>query len=302
MRQLADLGKRATLVIAAAAFVMLAGGASAGDMRKVKIGVEGAYPPFNRLAATANCSRLRHRHRLGAVRAANAECSSCHQDLDGMIPALLAKKYDAIIASMSITEERKKKVDFTEKYYRRRPASSRPRGAPTSTISPEGLKGKVIGVQRATTHENFLRGQVPRRQATCGPYATQDEADARPGRPAGLDLVMANSVGLSSRVFSRPTPDTGLRVRRPPELQRSEKVPRRGGRDRDHARARDGPAPEQFNAAIEEDPSRWHLQEDYQRQILRLRRLWADLVGGRGRPVARSRDRRKMAGVLDFKG
>ena len=47
MRQLADFGKRATLVIAAAAFVMLAGGASAGEMRKVKIGTEGAYPPFN---------------------------------------------------------------------------------------------------------------------------------------------------------------------------------------------------------------------------------------------------------------
>src|SRR3546814_9830325 len=83
------------------------------------------------------------------------ECELITQDWDGIIPALQARKYDAIIASMSITEERKEKVDFTNKYYNTPAKFVRKKGSGIE-ITEEGLKGKSVGVQRATIHDNFV--------------------------------------------------------------------------------------------------------------------------------------------------
>ena len=115
------------------------------------------------------------------------------QDWDGIIPALLARKYDAIIASMSITEERKKKVAFTSKYYST-PAKFVRRKGSGIEISKEGLKGKSVGVQRATTHDNFVTAEFGD-TVDIKRYATQDEAylDATAGR---VDLLLADSMAM----------------------------------------------------------------------------------------------------------
>ena len=178
-------------VAAAVALVLVAGTASA-DMKKVRIGTEGAYPPFNFIDDKGQLQGFDVDIAKALCEAAKYDCEFVVQDWDGIIPGLIAKKYDAIIASMSITEERKQKVDFTDKYYNT-PAKFIAKEGMGLDISPDGLKGKSVGVQRATIHENFLRDNFPGMDIRV--YATQDEANADlvSGR---VDLVMADSVAL----------------------------------------------------------------------------------------------------------
>ena len=184
--------KLATGLIAAAAIAVLATGAQAQDKQKVKIGTEGAYPPFNSIDTNGELVGFDVDIAKALCDAANFECEFVVQDWDGIIPGLIAKKYDAIVASMSMTDQRKEVVDFTDKYYQT-PAKFVAAEGAGFDISPEGLAGKVIGVQRATTHENFARAKFP--EAEVRAYATQDEANADlvSGR---IDLVMADSVAL----------------------------------------------------------------------------------------------------------
>lgn len=182
-----------TVILTVATVALSAGTVQAKEWKSVRIGVEGAYPPFSyvdpdgRLAgfdieiAQALCDQMR------------VKCSLVQQDWDGIIPALLARKYDAIVASMSITEERKKKVAFTNKYYNTPAKFARKKGSGIE-ISRAGLKGKTVGVQRATIHDNFITGEFGN-EVEIKRYATQDEAylDAVAGR---LDLLLADSVAM----------------------------------------------------------------------------------------------------------
>ena len=182
------------LIIAIAAVAVLATGAAVAQERKtVRIGTEGAYPPFNYIDAGGNLVGFDIDIAKALCEAAKIGCEFVVQDWDGIIPALLAKKYDAIVASMSITEERKQKVHFTKKYYTTPAKFVAAKGADIE-ISKAGLQGKSVGVQRATVSENYLRdkyGDV----ADVKSYATQAEAnlDLISGR---VDLVIADSVVL----------------------------------------------------------------------------------------------------------
>jgi arginine/ornithine transport system substrate-binding protein len=130
-----------------------------------------------------------------------AECTLVQQDWDGIIPALLARKYDAIVASMSITEERKQKVDFTKKYYQT-PARFVAKKGSGVEITPEGLEGKKVGVQRATIHDSFLTDNYGD-SVEIVRYGTQDEAnlDLVAGR---VDLLLADSIALRDGLLKTP--------------------------------------------------------------------------------------------------
>lgn len=183
-----------TRILAALMIVVAAAGvATAKDWKKIRIGVEGAYPPFSEVTPEGNLKGFDIDIANALCGAMNAECTLIQQDWDGIIPALLAKKYDAIVASMSITEERKKKVDFTDKYYMTPAKFVRKKGSGIE-ITKEGLKGKTVGVQRETVHDKFVSAEFP--GAEIKRYGKQDEAylDAAAGR---LDVMIADSVAIS---------------------------------------------------------------------------------------------------------
>ena len=185
---------RKTFLILVVLFIALAAGDAFGkDWKKVRIGTEGAYPPFNYVDNKGKLQGFDIDIAKALCDAMGVECPFVMQDWDGIIPGLLAKKYDCIIASMSITDERKKKVDFTEKYYMT-PAKFVAKKGAGIEISKKGLKRKAVGVQRATVTENFLRDKFGD-TVKVRSYATLEEAkmDLVSGR---LDLVIADSVVL----------------------------------------------------------------------------------------------------------
>ena len=183
--------KKLTTALAAVALMAAAAVSQPVQAQDVlRIGVEGAYPPFSWKEAdgtlkgfdidiaTVLCARM------------NRECVLVEQDWDGIIPALLARKYDAIIASMSITEERKKRVDFTNKYYNT-PAKFVAAEESGIEATPEGLEGKTVGVQRGTIHQCYMEKIFPGTELQL--YATQEEVflDLASGR---IDAQISDSI------------------------------------------------------------------------------------------------------------
>ena len=141
--------------------------------KDLRIGVEGAYPPFSTTNSDGSVTGFDIDIAVALCEEMGYECKLIKQDWDGMIPALLARKYDAIIASMSITEERKKKVAFTNKYYQM-PVKFISRKGAGLKISNSGLKGKKIGVQRATTFDNYATDNYGK-VAEIVRYTSQEE-------------------------------------------------------------------------------------------------------------------------------
>ena len=180
-----------TVVLAALATAMVSSGAFAADWSKIRVGTEGAYKPFNFIDTNGELQGFDVDIAKALCAEMKADCTFVAQDWDGIIPALLAKKYDVIIASMSITEERKKKVDFSDKYYNTPAKFVAKKGSGITDTSAAAMKGKTIGAQSSTTHSSYLEDNY--KDSTVKLYATQDEANAdlAAGR---LDAVLADSV------------------------------------------------------------------------------------------------------------
>jgi arginine/ornithine transport system substrate-binding protein len=180
-----------TLVVASAA---------QAQTTKLRIGVEGSYPPFSQIGtdgklggfdidvANALCAHMK------------ADCSFVQQEWTGMIPALNAGKFDAIVASMAITEERKKAVSFSDKYYN---VASRWISKSGSTLapSPEGLKGKKIGVLRNSQRDKILTDKY--KGSDIVRYAKEGDSylDLVAGR---VDVVFTSSVVGNESFLKKP--------------------------------------------------------------------------------------------------
>ncbi len=180
-----------TLRTAAAALILAASGAAIASAEPLKVGFSPeAYPPFYVADAAGNWTGWEVEIVNAICAEAKYECELVPIPWDGLIPALTTKKIDAIMNSMSITDERKKTIDFSDKYYNTPTAVIGAKGE-TFDATPEGLKGKIIGVQASTVHADYVKKHFTE-AAEVKEYQTQDEAnqDLAAGR---IDATQADS-------------------------------------------------------------------------------------------------------------
>jgi octopine/nopaline transport system substrate-binding protein len=194
----------------------LAIGGAAAQEKTVKIATEGAYAPWNFTGAGGKLEGFEIDLANDLCARMKVKCEIVAQDWDGIIPALQAKKYDAVMAGMSITEERKKTIDFAGPYAnspngflvaKNSPLAKMPGMGEAFNLSTQQaaaekaieaykplLKGKTVGVQTSTIHSNFadkyLKGTAEIRE-----YKTTEahDLDLAAGR---IDAVLADATAI----------------------------------------------------------------------------------------------------------
>lgn len=178
------------------------GMACAKDITEIRFGTDPANAPFEfkdkdgKLAGfdidlgNAICAQLK------------AKCSWTENDFDGMIPALKAKKFDVINASMSVTEKRLKEIDFSSRVSHT-PSRMVAKAGSKLLPAPESLKGKRVGVQQGTTHETYAKEKWGKAGVEVVSYAKNDQiyADLQAGR---LDAAVMDGVEASDNFLKLP--------------------------------------------------------------------------------------------------
>lgn len=179
-----------------AALLLLASGGVAAA-QEIRIATEGAYPPFNFTQPDGKVAGLEVDLANALCERMKRPCTVVAQEWDGIIPGLLAKKYDAIMATMNITPERAKAIGFSIPYmvvpaYFVAPAKS------TIDGSPASLRGKTIGAQVSTTHSRYVEKHLGN-DATLKTYDTASNllADLKAGR---LDAAITTGATASDWV------------------------------------------------------------------------------------------------------
>lgn len=183
-----------TLTRAAVAALALAtmGTSAIADDITIRWGTEAGYKPF--MFKDSDGKLVGFDYEIGEAICAElkATCTWVEQDWDGIIPGLMAKKYDAILASMTDTPDRRRAVDFTEKYYSVPVRFVGREDAGFETVND--LAGKTVGVQRGTTQATFLREKHP--DVVVKDYPTTEEVwlDLAAGR---VDATIATTLVIT---------------------------------------------------------------------------------------------------------
>lgn len=199
------------------ASLLLVGGQAVAQEQTITIATEGAYAPWNFSGpngtlegfeidlANALCERMK------------VKCEIIAQNWDGIIPSLTAKKYDAIMAAMSVTEARKEVIDFSIPYAAAINTMVVPVDGPLANLPGTGesynldtqaeaaksrlaevaaaLEGKVVGVQGSTTASTFLETYLPGVETREYKSTEEHNLDLVSGR---LDAVLANATVLAA--------------------------------------------------------------------------------------------------------
>jgi len=202
------------LALAAAALILAATTADAQQAR-LRVGVEGNYPPFSQIApdgrisgfdidiANAICAELR------------VECQLVQQEFDGMIPALAARRFDIIVASMTITPARLERVDFSAPYYDV-PSQFVARNGAFANHAPETLRGRRIIVLRNSPRAAWLQQNYPQNEL----HLVNSETDVYLELVAGRgDIAFGSSVVSTEQFLRHPEGANFGRVGDPVRLQ-----------------------------------------------------------------------------------
>jgi polar amino acid transport system substrate-binding protein len=187
--------KKTILAIAA---TLALGTAAFAEPLKIGIAAE-PYPPFASPDAAGNWVGWEVDFINAVCAAGQMECVITPVAWEGIIPSLTGGQIDAIMASMSITEERSKTIDFSDKYYNTPSVVVTAKG---SGLTPDtaGMAGKIIGVQVSTIHEAYSQAHFTD-AAEIKTYQTTDEGfqDLAAGR---VDASMADSIAVDAFLAS----------------------------------------------------------------------------------------------------
>jgi arginine/ornithine transport system substrate-binding protein len=189
--------KKALLTIAIGSLSIV----SLAQDKELKVAIDPTYEPFTFKTPDGKPTGFDIDISNALCNQIKRKCVFVEQGWDSMIPGLMAKKYDVIISSMSITEDRLKQIDFTDKYY----------NTPSYVVvrkdfnytGPSSLKGKKIGVLKSSTQEKYALGELKPAGADVLAYAGQDQVylDILAGR---IDGTVANFVEITDAFLKKP--------------------------------------------------------------------------------------------------
>ncbi len=167
----------------------LVGAAQARDWSTVRIGVDATYKPFTFKTPDGKLTGFDVDIADALCAEMKAKCSYVESSWEGIIPGLRANKFDAIISSMSITEDRKKAVDFSDKYYQTPTAVIAKVGAIDGSVA--SLKGRRVGVLKASVQEAYAKGVLAPAGADVVSYDSTQQSylDLKSGR---VDAVVVD--------------------------------------------------------------------------------------------------------------
>ena len=181
-------------------------GANVASAETLRVGMECTYAPFNYKTADGELAGYDVDVAKGVAEIIGADFEYVCQEWDGMIPALLANKFDLIIASMSITDKRKEKIDFSGPY---RFSTGQIVGSKKKEMAlfddagnpiPENFKGIKVGLERATTYSNWFEEILPDANVVLYDSSESLYLDLQNGR---VDAIMTNPMKAHLKFLSK---------------------------------------------------------------------------------------------------
>ncbi|WP_322102093.1 ABC transporter substrate-binding protein [Paraburkholderia sp. J41] len=180
----------------------LACSAHAADLKEIRFGVEASYAPFESKTPAGELQGFDIDVGNAVCAKLKAKCVWVENSFDGLIPALQARKFNAINSDMTITDQRRQAIDFTDPIY----------AIPNQMIAKKGsalqptaasLKGKHVGVLQGTIQESYAKAKWAPAGVDVVPYQTQDQiyADLVSGR---LDAAFQDAEAASKGFLNKP--------------------------------------------------------------------------------------------------